>query len=195
MLGSAICRNCLDELVLEERAVKRDCLTGVVASSYGTKEQKLLHEFKESGQTSIARFLAEPLAVILARMASGFSLPLLVPVPSSNENYKKRGFKPTNLLAKGVSKASQTCAVSDSLSFRRTVVDQARLSSESRRENLAGSMVAEPRLSGRNVILFDDVVTTGSTILEAARAVTEAGGNVVGFLGFAETILKTPSKT
>jgi predicted amidophosphoribosyltransferase len=44
------------------------------------------------------------------------------------------------------------------------------------------------------VILFDDVITTGSTILEANRAVAEAGGMVLGFLGFAETILKTASK-
>jgi orotate phosphoribosyltransferase len=55
-------------------------------------------------------------------------------------------------------------------------------------------MLSDTRVSGRQVIILDDVVTTGSTILEAARAVAAAGGIVVGFLGFAETILKTASK-
>jgi predicted amidophosphoribosyltransferase len=55
-------------------------------------------------------------------------------------------------------------------------------------------MLADSRVFGRQVILFDDVVTTGSTILEAGRAVELAGGTVIGFLAFAETILKTPSK-
>jgi predicted amidophosphoribosyltransferase len=84
--------------------------------------------------------------------------------------------------------------VVDSLRFRRSVADQASLRSESRKANLAGSMSADSRVSGRRVLLFDDVITTGSTILEADRAVTEAGGIVLGFLGFAETILKTASK-
>jgi predicted amidophosphoribosyltransferase len=55
-------------------------------------------------------------------------------------------------------------------------------------------MLSDSRVAGRQVIIFDDVVTTGATILEASRAVTAAGGNVIGFLAFAETILKTASK-
>jgi orotate phosphoribosyltransferase len=51
-------------------------------------------------------------------------------------------------------------------------------------------MTAGPGVKGRRVILVDDVVTTGATLLEAARAVTSAGGEVVGFLTFSETLLK-----
>jgi predicted amidophosphoribosyltransferase len=75
------------------------------------------------------------------------------------------------------------------------VEDQARLDSDARRKNLVESMLADSRVAGRHIVLFDDVVTTGSTILEAGRAVASAGGILVGFLAFAETILKTPSKT
>jgi ComF family protein len=196
ILGSALCSNCVGDLVVEERAVTRGHVRGVVATSYGVQEKKLLHSFKENGQTSLARYLAEPLVPILRSLSDNVNNPLLVPVPSSKENYKKRGFMPTKLLAKRVCKvAGQVCSVADSLSFRRTVADQSHLDSDSRRENLAGSMMAGARLYGRNIILFDDVVTTGSTILEASRAVTEVGGIVVGFFAFAETILKRPSKS
>jgi ComF family protein len=167
-----------------------------VVADFGANEQLVIHAFKENGQTSLAGFLANPLAGPLRQITNASSYHLLVPVPSSRENYKKRGFMPTNVLAKRVSRAfGQGCAVANALSFRRKVEDQSRLDSNSRRKNLEGSMLADARVSGRQVVLFDDVVTTGSTMLEAGRAVTLAGGNVIGFLAFAETILKTYSKT
>jgi predicted amidophosphoribosyltransferase len=45
-------------------------------------------------------------------------------------------------------------------------------------------------LRGRRVLLVDDIVTTGSTLIEAERAVIAAGGESVGFLTIAETVRK-----
>ena len=194
-LGSPICSECTAAFELAPREVSREHLHGWVATSFGVKEQKVLHAFKENGQTSLAGFIAAPVAPLLAGWSNHVEPPILVPVPSSRENYKKRGFMPTHLLAKRICNTSgRGDSTVDSLRFRRVVADQASLGSESRRANLAGSMAADSRVSGRRVVLFDDVITTGSTILEADRAVTQAGGIVLGFLGFAETILKTASK-
>lgn len=195
-LGSAICLECAASFEQEPREVRREHLSGVAASEFDTKERQILHAFKENGQTSLVGFLAKPLTSLLLQLAEGIDHPLLVPVPSSKVNYKNRGFMPTLLLARRVCRASgQVCRVADFLSFERKVADQSHLDSSSRRTNLAGSMVADSRVAGRKVILFDDIVTTGSTILEADRAVTLAGGKVVGFFAFAETILKTQSKS
>ena len=194
-LGSPICSECTAAFELAPREVSREHLHGWVATSFGVKEQKVLHAFKENGQTSLTEFIAAPVATLLAGWSNHAEPPILVPVPSSRENYQKRGFMPTRLLAKRICNTSgRGIGLVDSLRFRRVVADQASLGSESRRANLAGSMAADSRVSGRRVVLFDDVITTGSTILEADRAVTQAGGIVLGFLGFAETILKTASK-
>ena len=194
-LGSAICDECAGRLELQSGGLARGDVRGLGVTRFGASEQRVIHAFKENGQTSLVGFLANPLAAPLQMLADGLEGSLLVPVPSSLENFKKRGFRPTMILAKRVSRLSgHVCLVSDALSFLRKVEDQAHLDSDSRRKNLSGSMAADSRVAGRPVILFDDVVTTGSTILEAGRAVASAGGILVGFLAFAETILKTPPK-
>lgn len=190
-----MCSRCAADFQFVSAVVVREALIGVVAAKYDSKEQKLLHAFKENGQTSLAAFLAEPLAEILSPWATSAESPILVPVPSSRDNYKRRGFTPTKLLGKRVCKeSSQACVLVDALRFQRKVVDQTHLDAAARHGNLSGSMLSDSRVAGRQVIIFDDVVTTGATILEASRAVTAAGGNVVGFLAFAETILKSASK-
>lgn len=195
-LGYSMCNRCAADFQFASAVAVRDGLTGFVAAKYGAKEQKVLHAFKEKGQTSLAAFIAEPLAAILSPWGVSVESPILVPVPSSRENYKKRGFTPTALLGKRVCReSSQASVFVDALRFQRKVVDQAHLDSEARHANLSGSMLSDTRVAGRQVIIFDDVVTTGATILEASRAVTAAGGNVIGFLAFAETILKTGSKS
>jgi len=70
----------------------------------------------------------------------------------------------------------------------RKVRDQAALPAAERASNLEGSMAASRSVMGRDVLLVDDVVTTGSTLREAARALRTAGATVLG----AATIATTP---
>lgn len=145
---------------------------------------KLIRAFKEFGQTSVGKFMAPQMAALLAGQ-TGY----LVAVPSSRANQIKRGYSPAFLLARRVATAARLPTI-DALRISRSVADQAGLGIDARRQNLEGSMVAGQGVKGKRVILVDDVVTTGATLLEAARAVSAAGGEVVGFLTFAETLLK-----
>lgn len=194
-LGAPICQGCVPNLPHDSRKVLRGGLTGLVAADFGPIEQKLIHAFKEEGQTALSKYLAQPLASLLQEISKGYDGALLVPVPSSRQNYKKRGYRPTVILARELNRlAKRPCTLSNTLYFSRQVADQSTLDSSGRKANLAAAMHSKPLSSEPPVILFDDVITTGSTILEAARATTVAGGKVIGFLAFAETILKTGSK-
>jgi predicted amidophosphoribosyltransferase len=140
--------------------------------------------------------LAPCLAELLAFAVLTSELkPLLVPVPSSRENFIKRGYSPGLVIARSVrARFTPTLPVTNALRFRRRVADQSKLNTGERLANLAGAMLAMPSVMGRDVILVDDIVTTGATIKEAARAVSEAGGQVLGFVTFSETLLKTQAK-
>ena len=105
-LGSSLCNDCTSEFELAPRALSREHLHGWVATSFGVKEQKVLHAFKENGQTSLAGFIAAPVSALLAGWSNHGEPPIIVPVPSSRENYKKRGFMPTRLLAKRICNTS-----------------------------------------------------------------------------------------
>lgn len=201
--GSPVCRGCRGTVEVSLRVTHRDQLQGWAITDYGDAERTLLKSFKEEELTSLTGFLGGLIAPALREVASqmgAFYLPhqptFLVPMPSSRANYVKRGFIPAKLLAAKANRiAGKPFEVRSLLRFNRVVEDQAKLSGEQRITNLAGSMSARVQLPGARVLLFDDVVTTGATIQEAARALTEAGAEVIGFLVFSETLLKTHTKS
>lgn len=200
-VGSPLCAVCTDALQFSPRTLSRIGgdefeLNGWAASEFGGFERKLIHAFKEEGQTSLAPTLIEPMVPLLAQVIGERNGVMLVPVPSSRVNFRRRGYMPTKILARGMARRSRgLCQIQDALFFKRLVDDQASLDSKRRQSNLADSMRAKPNVFGREIVIFDDVVTTGATVMEAARALISAGGKVIGFLAFAETILKRQSKT
>jgi len=207
-LGSPVCSDCNQKLIFRSHCFSRGAYSGFAASDYGDLEKSLIHQFKESGKTSLARYLALPMIddlVKLAEMAEPAEMaehsepsarPCMVPMPSSRQNYAKRGFNPAMILARRLNAlAGRPAEVRSALKLARRVEDQSALDSDARAINLQGSMTCSKSMFGRAVILFDDVVTTGATLQEAARAATEAGATAVRFLVFSETILKTRPKT
>ena len=130
---------------------------------------------KEQGRTDVAAALAGRLAVAasvgLRQFPAGVEV---VTVPTSRSAWRRRGYDPVRLLAR---KAGLR-PLRHALVPIRGHQEQKRLGREARGRNLAGSMLATHPLTGRRIMLVDDVLTTGATLGEAARAVRAAGGEV-----------------
>lgn len=181
-LGAPLCLACQATFNHEPRIVTRGTLTGLAATDYQSAA-KIVHGYKEGGQLWLASFMAKNLA---SHLPNNFDL--IVPVPSLRSNYKIRGFSPAKVLASRLSwRASARFSIADVLQFERQIADQAGLGAAGRFQNLAQSMSCSKNLAGQRILLLDDVVTTGATLQEAARAVRECQGEVVGFIAFAET--------
>jgi predicted amidophosphoribosyltransferase len=146
--------------------------------------------FKEQGRTDANRALAAPLATAISAALSQDALqPLLTAaelavMPTSRQAFRRRGYDPVAVLARraGYRPATRIFAPLHHHD------EQKKLGRAQRRANLVGSMRARHLLTGRRFVLVDDVLTTGSTLLEASRAVRDAGGVVVA----AATLAFTP---
>ncbi len=126
--------------------------------------------------------------------------PLLVPVPSAPSTTRARGHDPARRIALAAAgelrRAGVRAQVASVLRQRRAVADQAGLNSRERQDNLVGALAVLPGggrlLRGGPVVLVDDLVTTGASLAEAARAVraataaaTEPPGRAQGHCGTA----------
>ncbi|UNK69689.1 phosphoribosyltransferase family protein [Microbacterium sp. H1-D42] len=133
---------------------------GVVARS--------IRRLKEDGATMLARPLGAAMEDILDEVASGA---VIVPVPTSRAAFRRRGYRVPELLVRRAAQRSQRMLVA----ARRTG-DQRGLGRDARARNVAGSMRARRTLPrDARVVIVDDVLTTGATLDEAARALRAAG--------------------
>ncbi len=169
------------------------------AAPYENAVRAVLLAHKERGALGLAGALGRALAGCVRAGAgrpgdAGGSrlagLLLLVPVPSARSSTAARGHDPVRRIAvaaaRDLRRVGLPAQVLPLLRQRRAVADQAGLGARQRRANLAGALeltAGGGRLLRRGllrhgrVILVDDLLTTGSTLAEAARAVGEAYGS------------------
>ena len=122
---------------------------------------------------------------------------ILVPVPSTAASRRSRGHEPVTALARVTAASLRRRGVAATvllcLSHARSVADQSGLSAGRRQLNLAGAFTVRPgrrrrrRLGQIEVLVVDDIVTTGATAAEAVRAIRAAGGWVAGVVTIAST--------
>lgn len=166
------------------------------AAAYGGAVRGVVLAHKERGALPLAGALGTALAAAVRTATAGCAGELvLVPVPSARHRVRARGHDPGRRIALAASarlrRAGVPARVAPVLRLRRAVADQAGLGARERRVNLAGALevsrggvellatgaAAAPagRPGGPRIVLVDDVVTTGASLAEAARAVRGAG--------------------
>lgn len=192
--GRLICQDCADHLdcaVVGYREIA-DTHSGHTipvfsAWRYDAVSAGIINAYKEQGVTALASSLARGLAPALRELYGeipGWETALWVAPPSSSVSYVERGYRPVELLAR-----RSGIRVIPALTFVRQHVDHARLDARQREMNMSGSLRSTKVVSGRRIILIDDVITSGATLRECARAVGAAGGHVIAALTLAYTEL------
>ncbi|MFF0431779.1 ComF family protein [Streptomyces sp. NPDC004327] len=195
---TALCPSCEAELTGEGPGRVRPApepagLPAVhAAAPYEGAVRALLLAHKERGALPLARPLGVALAGAVTAAAGGFGGSgrgplLLVPVPSSRRSVRARGHDPTRRIALAAAgrlrRAGRAARVLPVLRQRRWVADQSGLGAGERLANLAGALevagsgvrlLGEAARSGGRVVLVDDLMTTGASLAEAARALAEA---------------------
>ena len=156
------------------------------AASYGGSVRDAVHVLKFGGRRSLARPLGD---LILDQCGSLLdAADALVPVPLARARERERGFNQAELLAERLGERRGLRVRPRWLVRLRATAAQSDLSAAARRANVADAFAAAPAVAGRDVVLIDDVITTGATVSECARALTAAGVRRVGVLAVARVL-------
>lgn len=170
-LGDALsCEYCKDSAVIPV----------AVLGHYQDPLQEIIHQFKYSGYSRLGDSLAKKLIDNHIHTFERLRPNLTVPIPLDSYRLRRRGFNQAAVLSDIVSKKLKIVIAEQLLVKSRKTKDQTRLDFERRAENLKGAFTVTERIApDAKIILIDDVFTTGATMREGLRAITEAGGKVV----------------
>jgi ComF family protein len=171
----------------------------VRAAAYGSYEsglRELIHLLKYGGVRPAANVLGRMLAEAIATVEPEFGADsvAVIPVPLHRTKLRQRGFNQAELIASSAMKlgspGSRLRLCTGVLERKRDTASQIGLTGHQRRENLRGAFgVAQPELvKGREVLVVDDVYTTGATVSECSKVLRRAGATKVWVATVARTL-------
>ncbi|HKG06370.1 MAG TPA: ComF family protein [Pedobacter sp.] len=188
---SAICISCLYRLPYTDHHLHAANKTArlfwgkipfnaAMALLYFKKEgrvQKIIHSLKYKGRKETGIKLGVLMAEQLRKTTFYEDIDLVVPVPLHSSKERQRGYNQSACLAEGIAVELGITLSSGALSRTIATESQTRKGRYSRHENMhdAFSVRAGSELTGMHVLLVDDVITTGATIVACAVALHECG--------------------
>ncbi|MBI5893147.1 MAG: ComF family protein [Deltaproteobacteria bacterium] len=142
-----------------------------------------IHKFKYNAKTS----LAKPLGLLMAERLPLNNYNVIVPVPLHKRRLKERGFNQSLLLAREISKKHNTPIDYLNLKRIRFTEPQINLKGEERLKNVRGSFAVEDArvFKNKNILLVDDVYTTGATVMECSKVLKKSGAKDIFVLTLA----------
>lgn len=188
----------------EDKWICKDCNTHI---SYVTKQnsnhfavlnydsltQNAIYQFKYNNHPNFSIGFAEMLYLCFLNLEQKDIYNLVVNVPMHKKKKKKRTFDQAELLAKQFSKLANIPIEKDNLYRNKNTIAQSKFSLEERRLNVKGVFsVKNPNaFYGKNIILIDDIFTTGSTIYQCEQELKNSGANKIFFLTLARAGLES----
>ena len=157
---------------------------------YNEMSGKIVMDLKYNKKKFVVPFMATEMLLKLEEFSV---MPdIIVPVPISKRRYKERGFNQAELIADEMSEMTGGKVVVGGSLVEKVVdsVPQARLKGRERLNNLSGAFKLATRksLKGKNVLIIDDVYTTGSTVNEVAKVLRKLHPDTINVLTFAKTV-------
>ena len=141
--------------------------------SKGKIIQHLLHQLKYKGKKEIGVFLGGLLGESILKSGRFLNIDVIIPLPMFIDKEKKRGYNQSVIIANGISSILKVPVLENIVFRNRFTETQTRKQRSERWLNVEGSfdIKNEKLLEGKNILLVDDIITTGSTLESCGRKI------------------------
>ena len=149
--------------------------------------RRMIREMKYKGMSHYGILLGRILGGVLQKSPYYNDLDVIIPVPIHKKKEKSRGYNQSLMIAKGINDVLKIQIDDTSLIRTRNTATQTKMSREERIKNLdnAFRLMDAEALRGKNILLVDDVLTTGTTLLECSKTLLQSPGISLKFVTLA----------
>jgi len=190
LIVQPVCMKCGKPVRTEEQEYCRDCTStkhhfnrGRALWLHKPPVSHSIYYFKYHNQRQFAKFYATQMFNVFYQVLYNWKPDCIVPIPLHNRRRRKRGYNQSLLIAKELSKLSGIPVKAQILKRIQYTKPQKKLDHKMRKKNLRNAFSVPDYIGDiKNVLIIDDIYTTGNTIDEAARKLKEAGVENVYFL-------------
>ena len=180
--GSAYCDNCRSrEFVFDEaRAV----------FEYNEQTKGTILGVKYRNEKYLAKFFAKFMFDTLENW--GIDVDVVIPVPTTKTRLKERGYNQAELMANELAKLLEVPILANAVSKRENTQKQKELTFKERQENMKGVFSLDKRfiLNFKNILIVDDVFTTGATVNELSKELRKGNSAKIYVITAAKRLLK-----
>jgi len=177
-----LCKDCLGKLEFKSYEDDVGRIKLYSCSKYEGEIRELIHEFKYEKDIELGKFLAK-IFVSKIDLEKLKNFDLVVPIPLHKNKLEERGFNQSEIFASFISK-KLNLRMKRILIKKFETLPQAELKKEDRLKNVKGVFEVRKKLNGENIILVDDVYTTGATLKEAFKILKSNGAGRIVFVTF-----------
>ena len=142
----------------------------IVCHPFDPVFQHLIHLLKYQRQQSVANLFAETMSRFVP-----LNFDFVTAVPLNPARYKERGYNQSELIARQLSNITRIPLSANLLKRIRNTQTQTKLSREERKQNVKDAFTVQGDVTGKRILLIDDVITTGSTLNECAKELKRNG--------------------
>ena len=156
----------------------------------GSRVQHSLHLLKYKGRKEIGIYYGQQMGESLKRSARFSDCEIIIPLPLFASREKKRGYNQASLIANGVSQKLKIPVINDAITRIKKTETQTHKSRIQRWKNMESTFeLLDPlKISGKHILLVDDVVTTGASLEACAQILLESPGVKVSIACLAHTV-------